>query len=75
MSALSKRQLFSFHFALPPRFLAGAAFLAASFLVLEAFLAECLVGCKVDYRADSEAWTDFLADCYLCRTAELAVLQ
>jgi hypothetical protein len=44
MSALSKRQSFSFLFALPQRFLAGAAFLAASFLVLEAFLVERLVG-------------------------------
>ena len=43
---------FSFLFTLPPRFLAGAAFLVASYLVLEAFLAERLVVCKVDCRAD-----------------------
>jgi len=42
--ALSKGQSFSFPFALPTRFLAGAVFLAASFLVLEALLVECLVG-------------------------------
>ena len=40
----------------------GVAFLATFFLVLEAFLAERLVAYKVDYRADGEAWTDFLAD-------------
>ena len=40
----------------------GVAFLAISFLVLEAFLAGRLVACTVDYRADGEAWTDFLAD-------------
>ena len=64
MSALSKRQLFSFLFTLPLRFLVvvGVAFLATSFLVLEAFLAERLVACKVDCRADGEAWTDCLAD-------------
>ena len=64
MSALSKRQSFSFLFTLPPRFLVvvGVAFLATSFLVLEAFLAERLVACTVDCRADDEAWTDFLAD-------------
>ena len=44
MSALSKRQSFSFLFSLEARFLMGAAFLAASFLVLEAFLIERLVG-------------------------------
>ena len=65
MSALSKRQSFSFLFTFPLRFLVvvGVAFLATSFLVLEAFLAERLVACTVDYRADGEAWTDFLADC------------
>ena len=64
MSALSKRQSFSFLFTLPLRFLVvvGVAFLATSFLVLEAFLAQRLVACKVDCRADGEAWTDFLAD-------------
>ena len=64
MSALSKRQSFSFLFTLPLRFLVvvGVAFLATSFLVLEAFLAERLVGCKVDYQADGEALTDCLAD-------------
>ena len=62
MSALSKRQSLSFLFTLLPRFLVGVAFLATSFLVLEAFLAERLVACKVDCRADGEAWTDFLAD-------------
>ena len=64
MSALSKRQSFSFLFTLPLCFLVvvGVAFLATSFLVLEAFLAERLVACKVDCRADGEAWTDFLAD-------------
>ena len=62
MSALSKRQSFSFLFALPLRFLVGVAFLATSFLVLEAFLVEHLVACKVDCRADGESWTDFLAD-------------
>ena len=64
MSALSKRQSFSFLFTLLLRFLVvvGVAFLATSFLVLEAFLALRLVACKVDCRADREAWTDFLAD-------------
>ena len=64
MSALSKRQSFSFLFTLPLRFLVvvGVAFLATSFLVLEAFLAEHLVACKVDCRADDEASTDYLAD-------------
>jgi hypothetical protein len=62
MSALSKRQSFSFLFTLPLHFLVGVAFLATSFLVLEAFLAERLVACTVDCRADGEAWTDFLAD-------------
>ena len=63
MSALSKRQSFSFLFTLPLRFLVvvGVAFLATSFLVLEAFLAERLVGCKVDCRADGEAWMNYLA--------------
>ena len=65
MSALSKRQSFSFLFTLLLRFLVvvGVAFLATSFLVLEAFLAERLVAYKVDWRADGEAWTDFLVDC------------
>ena len=54
MSALSKRQSFSFLFTLPPRFFTGVAFLATSFLVLEAFLAECLVACKVDCREDGK---------------------
>ena len=64
MSALSKRQSFSFLFTFPLRFLVvvGVAFLATSFLVLEAFLAERLVACKVDCRADGEAWMDCLAD-------------
>ena len=62
MSSLSKRQSFSFLFTLPLRFLMGVAFLATSFLVLEAFLAERLVGCKVDCRADGEAWTVCLVD-------------
>ena len=64
MSDLSKRQSFSFLFTLLLRFLVvvGVAFLATSFLVLEAFLAERLVACKVDYRAGGEAWTYFLAD-------------
>ena len=65
MSALSKRKSFSFLFTFPLRFLVvvGVAFLATSFLVLEAFLAERLVACTLDCRADGEAWTDFLADC------------
>ena len=62
MSALIKRQSFSFLFTLPPCLLVGVAFLATSFLVLEAFLAERLVGCKVDCRADGEPSTDYLAD-------------
>ena len=64
MSALSKRQSFPFLFTLPLRFLmaVGVAFLATSFLVLEAFLADRPVGYKVDCRADGEAWTDCLAD-------------
>ena len=64
MSALSKRHSFSFLFTFPLRFLVvvGVAFLATSFLVLEAFLAERLVAGTVDCRADGEAWTDFLAD-------------
>ena len=64
MSALSKRQSFSFLFTLPLRFLVvvGVAFLATSFLVLEASLVELLVAYKVDCRADSEAWTDCIAD-------------
>ena len=64
MSALSKRQSFSFLFTLPLPFLVVVvvAFLATSFLVLEAFLAERLVACKVDCRVDSEAWMDCLAD-------------
>ena len=76
MSALSKRQSFSFLFTLPPRFLVvvGVAFLATFFLVLEAFLAERLVACTVDCRADGEAWTDCLQTVYLCRSAELVVL-
>ena len=63
MSALSKRQSFSFLFTFLLRFLVvvGVAFLATSFLVLEAFLAERLVGYKVDCRADGEALTDCLA--------------
>ena len=63
MSALSKRQSFSFLLTFPLRFLVvvGVAFLATSFLVLEAFLAERVVACMVDCRADGEAWTDFLA--------------
>ena len=57
MSALSKSQSFSFLFTFPLRFLVvvGVAFLATSFLVLEAFLAERLVACKVDCQADGEA--------------------
>ena len=47
---------------LPLQFLVGVAFLATSFFILEAFLIECLVGYKVDCRADGEAWTDFLED-------------
>ena len=64
MGALSKRQSFYFLFTLPLRFLVvvSVAFLATSFLVLEAFLAERLVACKVDCRADGEAWTDYLVD-------------
>ena len=64
MSALSKRQSFSFLFTLPLPFLVvvGVAFLATSFLVLEAFLVERLVACKVGCRADDEALTDYLAD-------------
>ena len=64
ISALSKRQSFSFLFTLPLRFLVVVvvAFLATLFLVLEAFLAERLVSNKVDYRADGEAWTVCLAD-------------
>ena len=64
MSALSKRQSFSSLFTFPLRFLVvvGVAFLATSFLVLEAFLAERLVACTIDYRANGEAWTDCLAD-------------
>ena len=38
------------------------SYLPTSFLVLEAFLAERLVACKVDCRPDGEAWTDCLAD-------------
>ena len=63
MIALSKRQSFSFLFTLPPRFFMCVTFLATSFLVLEAFLAERLVAYTVDCQADGEAWTDFLADC------------
>ena len=64
MSALSKRQSFSFLFTLPLRFLVvvGVAFLATSFLVLEAFLAERLFACMVDCRADDKAWMNCLAD-------------
>ena len=63
MSALSKRQPFSFLFTLPLRFLVVVvvAFLATSFLVLEAFLVERVVACKVVCRADGEAWMNFLA--------------
>ena len=60
MSALSKRQSFSFLFTL--LLVMGVAFLATSFLVLEAFLVERLVSCKVDCRANGEAATDCLAD-------------
>jgi hypothetical protein len=44
MSVLSKRQSFSFLLGLGGRLLAGAAFLPASFLVLEALLVQGLDG-------------------------------